>query len=164
MIKKYFKNAERNLEQLSKGAFLTVAHNGTVNTMTIAWGSLGFMWGKSVMTVLVRASRYTHEIIEKSNEFTVSIPYEDMQKALTLCGTISGRDGDKFKKAGLKAHQSRKAHTPFIDCRGMHYECVILSKTQMDPSNTDPSVKQDYYPKDDYHTIYFAQIINIKEI
>ena len=30
------------------------------NTMTISWGSLGFIWGRPFVQVLVRPARYTH--------------------------------------------------------------------------------------------------------
>jgi hypothetical protein len=42
------------LDQLQKGAFLTVKSGTQVNMMTIAWGSLGFMWNKPMFTAMVR--------------------------------------------------------------------------------------------------------------
>ena len=42
----YNEYANEIIETLSKGAFLTTTIDGAVNTMTIAWGSVGFMWGK----------------------------------------------------------------------------------------------------------------------
>ena len=64
-----------SMEYLHKqGAFLTAKVDDKVNTMTISWGSVGFMWGKPVFMALIRPQRYTNEFIEKSNSFTVSIP------------------------------------------------------------------------------------------
>ena len=80
----YNEHADKALDILSKGAFLTTAHDGKVNTMTIGWGSLSYMWGKPVFVVMVRHSRYTYEIIEKSGEFTVSLTLKDMKKKLRL--------------------------------------------------------------------------------
>ena len=59
-----FDHAETILKVLAKGAFLTTAAGGRHNTMTIGWGALGNIWGKPVFTVMVRHSRYTHELIE----------------------------------------------------------------------------------------------------
>ena len=42
------------LNQLVKGAFLTVKHAGKVNTMTIGWGTLGYMWNKHIHTNMYR--------------------------------------------------------------------------------------------------------------
>ena len=63
-----FDHAETILKVLAKGAFLTTAAGGRHNTMTIGWGALGNIWGKPVFTVMVRHSRYTHELIEAHNE------------------------------------------------------------------------------------------------
>ncbi len=39
---RYLKNA---LEQIPKGAFLTVKTQSKINTMTIGWATSGVMWG-----------------------------------------------------------------------------------------------------------------------
>lgn len=97
-----FDHAETILKILAKGAFLTTAAGGRNNTMTIGWGALGNIWGKPVFTVMVRHSRYTHELIEAHNEFTVSFPLTAaFSKALGLCGSKSGRDMDKFAAAEI---------------------------------------------------------------
>ena len=82
-----------SMEYLHKqGAFLTAKVDDKVNTMTISWGSVGFMWGKPVFMALIRPQRYTNEFIEKSNSFTVSIPFSsDLKQALGVCGSKSGR-------------------------------------------------------------------------
>jgi len=73
------------LKNISKGAFLTVASDERINTMTIGWGSLGHLWGKPIFMIMVRKSRYTYQLIEKSNEFTVTLPEDnDLKKELNL--------------------------------------------------------------------------------
>ena len=97
-----FDHAETILKVLAKGAFLNTAAGGRHNTMTIGWGALGNIWSKPVFTVMVRHSRYTHELIEAHNEFTVSFPLTAaFSKALGLCGSKSGRDMDKFAAAEI---------------------------------------------------------------
>ncbi|NMB08592.1 MAG: flavin reductase family protein, partial [Tissierellia bacterium] len=93
--------ALKSLEE--RGAFLTVKDNeNRVNTMTIGWGNIGYEWGRPVFIVLVRESRYTHELLENAKDFTVSIPLDNkMNKALGYCGSKSGRDYDKFKECDL---------------------------------------------------------------
>lgn len=62
---KFTEMSKEILEQLQKGAFLTVKSDDKVNTMTIAWGALGFMWYKPVFTAMVRYSRYTYELLRR---------------------------------------------------------------------------------------------------
>lgn len=159
----YNKNADKNIEIISKGAFLTTAANGKTNTMTIGWASISYVWQRPVFIVYVRPSRYTYELIEKSGEFTVSVPYEDMKMQLGFCGVKSGRTIDKIAALEFKTFPSKTIQTPALDIKGMHYECKILYKTPMDPNALDKKV-QAYYPNGDYHTMYFAEILNTVEI
>ena len=91
MIKEvnYADYAQQAIEILSKGAFLNTTDGTTDNTMTIAWGSIGFIWGKPIFMVMVRPSRYSFNNIESQEDFTVSIPLTDMSNALKICGSCS---------------------------------------------------------------------------
>lgn len=150
-----FEHAGIILKTLSKGAFLNTAADGKQNTMTIGWGSLGFMWGSPVFTVMVRKSRYTHELIEKNPCFTVSIPVNDgFAKALGLCGTKSGRDMDKFAAAKLTAVPGQTVDVPVIKGCDLHLECRIVDKNNMQPAAFDKELAQKWYDSNDWHTYY----------
>ncbi|MEN6411457.1 MAG: flavin reductase family protein [Veillonellales bacterium] len=155
----YNEYAAKVIDQLPKGAFLTTIGDGKVNTMTIGWGSIGFLWRKPVFTVMVRHSRYTYQLIEKSNEFTVSIPLKDMKAALSLCGSKSGRDMDKLAAAGLTTKPGQKLLTPVIADCGLTYECKIIYKQTMSRDNLDDEIQQQCYNDGDYHTLYFGEIV-----
>jgi flavin reductase (DIM6/NTAB) family NADH-FMN oxidoreductase RutF len=156
----YNYQADKAIETLSKAAFLTTAAGGRVNSMTIGWGSIGVIWRRPVFTVLVRHSRYTYQLIEKSGEFTVSIPAgKDLQQALTLCGTKSGRDIDKIAAAGLTLKPGQKIATPVIAGGGLTYECKIIYKHSMTAEDLDDGVQKQCYADNDYHTIYFGEIV-----
>ena len=55
------------------GLILAAGDKDSYNAMTIGWGSMGTIWGRSLplMTVYVAQKRYTHEFMEKSKYFTV---------------------------------------------------------------------------------------------
>ncbi len=149
------------LEQLKKGAFLTVKHKDEVNTMTIAWGNIGFMWNKPIFTVMVRPSRHTYKMIDVSKDFTVSLPiYEDMRKALYYCGTMSGKDTDKIKALGLKLVESQKVSTPIIADCSLHYECRIVAKQALKLDCMLPEIDEKSYNKGDYHTLFYGEIVS----
>lgn len=155
---RYPEYANKALESLPKGAFLTTAADGKVNTMTIGWGSIGTVWQKPVFMVMVRSSRYTHELIEKSQEFTVSIPLANLKEALTLCGTKSGRDLEKIQAAGLTALPGQKVNVPVI-AGGLHFECKIVYKQKMEPALLDDGYNKTWYGNGDYHTMYYGEIV-----
>ncbi len=153
----YMATADKSMEQIRKGAFLTVQAGDLLNVMTIGWASIGFLWGRPLFTIMVRNSRHTYKIIEKSTEFTVSVPMVDMSKQLEFCGTNSGKTHDKFKECSLEIFPGEKVRTPVLDIAGIHYECKIVYKSAIDPSALIDSYKH-LYPNKDYHTIYYGEI------
>ena len=155
-----FEHAEAILKQLSKGAFLNAAAEGKQNTMTIGWGQLGFQWGMPTFAVMVRASRYTKEFLDKNPVFTVSVPVNDgYQKALGLCGTKSGRDIDKYAAAGLELAPAQAVSAPIIKGAGLHIECEVVETKVMDPALFDKALTERWYGDSDWHTYYVGKIV-----
>lgn len=155
----YLENLDSIMESLTKGAFLTVKSDDSINTMTIGWATIGFVWRKEVFMVAVRDSRHTFNLIEKSNDFTVTIPTDESSKdAVMFCGTKSGRDYDKFIECGLQTRKAVTVDSPIIDIPGIHYECKIIYKSAMDNTNLDEKLEK-LYPAKDYHTLYFGEIL-----
>ena len=75
------------MTELQKGILVNTKNGNKPNTMTIAWGQLGIEWNKFVFTTYIRHTRFTHEQIEATKEFTVSIPLErtqDIAKAISF--------------------------------------------------------------------------------
>ncbi|MBN1849274.1 MAG: flavin reductase family protein [Deltaproteobacteria bacterium] len=160
----YMQVAEKAITQIRKGAFLTVKSGDFLNTMTIGWATVGFIWRKPIFMVAVRNSRYTFGIIEKAADFTVSVPSTDIHEAIHFCGTQSGRDVDKFKECDLHTIDSRKASSPIINTPGLHFECRIVFKAPMDPEYFIAEYDEELYPQKDYHTLYFGEILACYEI
>ncbi len=157
--REYLQDAAKLMERIKHGAFLTVKAGNLVNTMTIGWATIGYIWQKPIFMVAVRDSRYTFTLLEKTDNFTVTIPNGDEQnKAVTFCGTKSGRDFDKFAQCGLLQKQSSCVASPVIAIPGIHYECKIVFKSAMDKTFLDVGL-QKLYPHKDYHTLYFGEIL-----
>jgi flavin reductase (DIM6/NTAB) family NADH-FMN oxidoreductase RutF len=160
----YLKNADEVMAQITKGAFLTVKAGAEVNTMTIGWATIGYIWKREVFMVAVRDSRHTFQLLEKTDNFTVSIPQDSSFKdAVLFCGTKSGRDYDKFKECNLKQRKARHVDSPLVDIPGVHFECRIVYKTPMDSALLDPKLEA-LYPQKDYHTLYFGEILDCYDL
>lgn len=157
----FTENLEKGMKFLhTKGAFLTVKSGQKINTMTISWGNVGYEWNRPIFTVLVRNSRYTHDLMENSNDFTVSIPLsKELKNELAVCGSKSGRDIDKFKECNLTLEKSRKVDSPIIGECELHYECKIVYKQEMNPEFISKDVLESSYSKGDYHTLYYGEIV-----
>jgi len=75
----------------------------------------------------VSPNAFTHELIEKSNEFTVNFHWRH-RRAVKQAGGISSRDVDKFKAIGLHPIPSLKVKAPLVEeCIG-HLECGVIER------------------------------------
>jgi flavin reductase (DIM6/NTAB) family NADH-FMN oxidoreductase RutF len=109
--------------------------------------------------VAVRPSRYTHEFIEKTGDFTVNIPKKGMEDIVNYCGSVSGREHDKFKERKLNLEPGKKVNCPIISDCIIHYECKIMFKSKVISSDLPSKIKLMYYRDGDYHTLYFGEIL-----
>lgn len=152
------------MKNIGKGILLTTKADGQVNTMTIGWGQIGVIWSKPVFTVLVRESRHTKGLLDKSGEFTVNIPLAQADKEIIgVCGTKSGRDMDKIKELGLTLADSETVSVPGIRELPLTVECRVIYKQEQDPAAIDPVCYNQFYAagthnEGDHHTVYYGQI------
>lgn len=156
---------------MKKGILLTTKAGEKVNTMTIGWGTIGIEWGKPIFIAFVRESRFTKDMLTENPEFTVNIPYGDVDpKILGFCGTKSGRDMDKITQAGLTLEKSEIISVPGIKELPLTLECKVLYQKKQDLSILPEAILDRYYPQDpacpyagsdrDYHYAYYAEIVN----
>ncbi len=105
--------------------FLTsIDKKGKSNVMTCAWAT-PVSEEPPLVVVCVSKESHTAELIKQTKEFVINIPTRKLLKALWVCGKASGRDTDKFKKAGLKRADAKKVNSPVIEgCIG-HIECRL---------------------------------------
>jgi flavin reductase (DIM6/NTAB) family NADH-FMN oxidoreductase RutF len=149
------------MERMTKGGLLLVTadSNGKPNVMTIGWGTIGSVWAKKTFIILVRPSRYTYSLLEQVDDFSVNVPTKSMASAVAFCGSVSGRDGDKFNQAQLAPVPAEEISAPVIDQCPINFQCRVIHKTDMVAGAVPDNTKSTFYPSDDYHRIYFGQIL-----
>jgi len=139
------------------GGFLTSKAGDDVNTMSVAWGTVGWLWNKPVFMAFVRPQRYTNGIMERSDNFTISVPYGTLSEELITCGTKSGADIDKSKVVSFIPAKS--VDSPVVDGCDIYYECNIIYRDRLDECAIPEEIKRSHYPKADYHYVYFGEIV-----
>ena len=144
------------------GAFLSVrTPAGIVNPMTIGWGQVGIVWGSPIFTVYVRKSRFTYECLQAAESFTVSVPrLGELVDELTLCGTKSGRDLDKAQVCGFDLIPGEAIDTPIIGQCGLHYECSIVARCQLEETDIASDSVRRFYKTPDLHQIVLGEILD----
>ena len=155
-----FKDMDLVMNQIVKGAFLTVSDGERLNTMTIGWATIGILWNKPIMIVAVRDSRYTYDLMNKAKDFSVSLPMNtDLAKALSYCGTHSGESEDKFEASGITTCASKNIISPIISECDLFFECKTVYAQFMDPTLLDEKIESTSYPQSDYHKMYYGEIL-----
>ena len=133
--------------------------SGDSNVMTIGWGTVGITWGKPIFVVLVRPSRYTYEFIEDSGAFTVNVPTEEMRRWVSVCGTRSGRDLDKFAAHNMTTSPGQMVDAVTIDASPMVYECKVVHCNDVVPANLSREIEVGSYGGHNYHRVYYGEIL-----
>ena len=154
-------NLAANLHTMQEhGLLLTsVSAEGKPDAMAIGIGNVGPGWGGPCFVVYVRPSRFTYQNIEATGEFVVSVPSDDMHDAVWHCGSVSGRDHDKFADCAFTTTAAESVRVPLIDQCIMHYECRVVGWTDIVQEGVVESVRSEFYANGDYHRLYFGHIL-----
>ena len=164
-------NAGAILSAIQNGVLLTSRADGKTNSMVISWGSLGIEWGMPVFTAYVRANRFTHSLLTANPEFTVNMPMGmPDRRAMSICGSKSGRDMDKIAEAGLTLVDAESITVPAIREFPLTLECRVVCAEAQNPALLPPIMQERYYPQHvdsafvgsnrDAHTAFYGEIVD----
>jgi flavin reductase (DIM6/NTAB) family NADH-FMN oxidoreductase RutF len=148
------------LDKLDGDGILLVAGDPP-NPMTIGWGTIGHIWHRQIMTVLVRPTRYTYGLMEAAKDFSVCVLPDGMGNALGLCGTRSGRDTDKISACHFNLEKGLRSEAYYIRESELHIECRIVHKHRIDAALLDPSIVNRFYPLRDFHMVYYGEVLGV---
>ena len=166
---------EAKIEELSMNPFTHLGKDwalvtavdsdtGKSNPMTVSWGGVGVLWGKNVVTIYIRPQRYTHTYLDKTDYFTLSF-YDsenpEIRKALSLCGSKSGRDMDKASATGLHPVEIADGKYAWYEESEEVYCCKVLYRSAFDPAKLTKEIDESCYPGKDYHDVYIAEIVRV---
>lgn len=150
----------------AQNALLTAGDRDALNTMTIGWCQLGRIWNEPACTVYVRPERYTYELTEKHDYFTVSILPMDRHEVMQLCGTKSGREVDKVAECGLHVAYGA-GEAPYFEDAELVLVCKKLYAQDMSGAYvTDGGPVDRFYGEvGGWHRMYIGRIVEayIKE-
>ena len=134
---------------------------GQFNAMTVGWGSFGTMWGRPFAQIVVRPTRYTYEFNEKHDTFTLCAFGDEHHDDLLHLGTVSGRHGDKIAQTPLTPEAASVVAAPAFREAELIVECRKIYWDDFDPGQfLDPKL-DDNYSENDYHRIYYGEIVAV---
>ena len=117
---------------------LAVGKEGDLNATTMSWGSIGELWGKPIVTVVVDHIRYTYSLMGLYDYFTITAFPKKMNGALDYISSHSFKEGNLI-----------------IECRTI-YEAPIDVDNMLD----DDIIKM-YQDNKLKHTMFVGEIVNV---
>lgn len=98
--------------------------SGKPNIITLAWA--GVVCSEPPMvSISIRPNRYSYPLIKETREFTVNIPTSEIMRQADICGTVSGRDTDKFSLTKLTPEPAAHVRSPLIKECPVNLECKV---------------------------------------
>ena len=118
---------------------------GQPNIITLAWvGTVAS--APPQVAIGVRPSRHSHRIIAASGEFVVNIPSASQLHATDYCGSVSGREVDKFAACGLTPGPASKLkYAPIIAECPANIECKVAHSLNLGS-----------------HTLFIGQVVAVQ--
>ncbi|MGM0640981.1 MAG: flavin reductase family protein [Thermotogota bacterium] len=105
---------------------ITAKFGQEVNSMTAAW-SMPVSANPPLFAFAIKKIRHTWELLEKTEEFTVTFFDENNAKKAHGIGRISGKEGNKLKALDISLRDSTKINTPYIEDGYFALECEVKS-------------------------------------
>lgn len=104
---------------------ITSKYQGKSNIVTVAWTS-PVSHEPPLVSISISTKRHSHILIGNSKEFTINLPSFDLLDKVILCGSLSGKNVDKFKEANLTEVSGKKISSPSIKECFAFIECKVI--------------------------------------
>ena len=105
---------------------ITSRHGGKDNIMAASW-VFPLSMDPPLFGVSVSEKRYSCGLIREGKSFGINLPHPELQEAVVLCGSHSGREGDKFEMAGLERDEGK---VPLIKQCPVSIQCEVVDEIQ----------------------------------
>jgi flavin reductase (DIM6/NTAB) family NADH-FMN oxidoreductase RutF len=113
------------------------------NSMTASGGGLGMLFKKPTTWCILRADRYTLEMIQKEQTYTMSYFPNEYKEQILFLGSKSGRDSEKMKEVELTSVQTPSGDMSFKEAR-LIVECKLTQITTANPNDFYTQEAKDY--------------------
>ena len=109
---------------------VTTVSKGKPNVMAMAWYS-PLSKAPPLMGVVIDRKNYTHRLVENSGELVLNLPTRDLVREVYFCGSVSGRELDKFTETGLHPVASYVVKPPLIRECIAHIEAEVTELNEV---------------------------------
>jgi flavin reductase (DIM6/NTAB) family NADH-FMN oxidoreductase RutF len=108
-------------------AWAVAEHEGKRSICPLGW-TMRTSATPPMVAISVAPSRFTHGLIEGSGAFVLAYPGRELAQATATFGSRSGRDVDKFEKAGVTTLPARQVAAPIVAECMANLECRVVDR------------------------------------
>lgn len=106
------------------GLITTYTQERGPNVMAAEW-TMTVSHHPPLILVVVHRENATNEIISKSGEFGFSLAADDQTDIVSLAGSFSRHQTDKFSSGIMRTYQGKKIRAPMIEGAVVNAECIL---------------------------------------
>jgi flavin reductase (DIM6/NTAB) family NADH-FMN oxidoreductase RutF len=126
---------------------------------------MNFEFRKPSTWCIFQTTRYTLELIEKEQRYTLSYFSDEYKKQITFLGTKSGRDSEKMKEVELTSIQTPSGNISFKEA-GLIIECKLTMLTIPTPNDfyaqeAKEYINEMYKDANEYRKFAFGEITHV---
>jgi len=144
---------------------ITAGKENQYNSMIGSGGGLGLLFKKPTTWCLIKQDRYTLELIQKEQTYTLSYFPNEYKNQMLFLGRKSGRDSAKMKEVELTSVQTPSGDMSFREAR-LIIECELTAITTPTPDDFISQESKDYIDEaykdeSDYRKLVFGEITRV---
>ena len=144
---------------------ITAGKEDHYNSMIGSGGGLAVLFKKPTTWCILRADRYTLELIEKEQTYTLSYFPNEYKEQMLFLGSKSGRDSEKMQEVQLTSVQTPSGDMSYKEAR-LIFECKLTELTTLNPNDFCTQEAQNYvheaYKEENHYRKYvFGEITHV---
>ena len=144
---------------------ITAGKDDHYNSMTASGGGMGMLFKKPTTWCILQANRYTLEMIQKEQTYTLSYFPNEYMKQILFLGSKSGRNSEKMKEVELTSIQTPSGDMSFKEAR-LIIECKLTEITTPNPNDfytqeAKDAINEAYKEESDYRKYVFGEITHV---
>lgn len=110
---------------------ITAGKKDYFNSMTASGGGMGILFRKPTTWCILQTGRYTLELMQKEQTYTLSYFPDEYKKQVMFLGSKSGRDSEKMEEVELTSVQTPSGNMTFKEAR-LIIDCNLTQITAPD--------------------------------
>ncbi|MDR1671898.1 MAG: flavin reductase [Bacteroidales bacterium] len=144
---------------------ITAGGETDFNSMTAGWGGWGVLLNAPSTWCMLRANRYTLELMKREKTYTMSYFPDEYKEQVLYYGSQSGRNSDKMKNSPLTWVKTPNGNIAYKEAR-LVVECKLTEVTTVAPGDfySDSGrefIESGFNDAKDYHKLVFGEITGV---